>query len=56
VNTVAPQLPEPAIVATFPAEAMAHAVAPEEIADVIAFVSSDAPAPVSWAILPAYGG
>jgi NAD(P)-dependent dehydrogenase (short-subunit alcohol dehydrogenase family) len=56
VNAVAPQLLDtPANRATFPAEAMAHATAPEAIAGVIAFLVSDAAAPVSGAILPAYG-
>jgi len=34
---------------------MAHAVAPETIASLIAFLVSDGAAPVSGAILPAYG-
>jgi NAD(P)-dependent dehydrogenase (short-subunit alcohol dehydrogenase family) len=56
VNAVAPQLLDtPANRATFPAEVMAHTVAPEAIAGVIAFLVSDAAAPVSGAILPAYG-
>ncbi|HSR86032.1 MAG TPA: SDR family NAD(P)-dependent oxidoreductase [Streptosporangiaceae bacterium] len=56
VNAVAPQLlSTPANQASFPAEMLAHAVAPEAIADVIAFLVSDAAAPVSGAILPAYG-
>ena len=56
VNAVAPQLLDtPANRATFPDEAMAQAVAPETIAGVIAFLVSDAAAPVSGAILPAYG-
>jgi NAD(P)-dependent dehydrogenase (short-subunit alcohol dehydrogenase family) len=56
VNAVAPQLLDtPANRATFPPKMMAHAVAPEAIADVIAFLVSDAAAPVSGAILPAYG-
>jgi NAD(P)-dependent dehydrogenase (short-subunit alcohol dehydrogenase family) len=56
VNAVAPQLLDtPRNEATFPAEAITHAVAPEAIAEVIAFLVSDAAAPVSGAILPAYG-
>jgi NAD(P)-dependent dehydrogenase (short-subunit alcohol dehydrogenase family) len=55
-NAVAPQLLDtPENRATFPAEVMKHAVAPEAIADVIAFLVSDTAAPVSGAILPAYG-
>jgi NAD(P)-dependent dehydrogenase (short-subunit alcohol dehydrogenase family) len=54
VNAVAPQLLDtPANRARFPAEVMAEAVAPEAIAGVIAFLVSDAAAPVSGAILPA---
>ncbi len=57
VNAVAPQLLDtPAGRANFPPEVMAHAVAPEAIAGVIAFLVSDAAAPISGAILPAYGG
>jgi NAD(P)-dependent dehydrogenase (short-subunit alcohol dehydrogenase family) len=56
VNAVVPQLLDTAANrAAFPAEMLAHAVAPEAIADVIAFLVSDAAAPVSGAILPAYG-
>ena len=56
VNAVAPQLIDtPVTRASFPAEVIAHAVAPEAIAGVIAFLVSDAAAPVSGAILPAYG-
>ncbi len=56
VNAVAPQLLDtPANRASFPPELIAHAVAPEVIAGLIAFLASDAAAPVSGAILPAYG-
>jgi NAD(P)-dependent dehydrogenase (short-subunit alcohol dehydrogenase family) len=56
VNAVAPQLLDtPVNRVTFPAEVMAHTVAPQAIAGVIAFLVSDAAAPVSGAILPAYG-
>jgi NAD(P)-dependent dehydrogenase (short-subunit alcohol dehydrogenase family) len=56
VNSVAPQLLDTAVTrAAFPPETMAHAVAPQAIADVIAFLVSDAAAPVSGAILPVYG-
>jgi NAD(P)-dependent dehydrogenase (short-subunit alcohol dehydrogenase family) len=56
VNAVAPQLLDTAVTrAAFPPEVIAHAVAPEVIAGLIAFLVSDAAAPVSGAILPAYG-
>ena len=55
VNASAPQLLDPPQTgATFAAKVMAHAVAPEAIADVIAFLVSDAATPVSGAIVPAY--
>lgn len=57
VNAVAPQLLDTAATrGSFPPEVMAHAVTPEAIAGVIAFLVSAAAAPVSGAILPAYGG
>jgi NAD(P)-dependent dehydrogenase (short-subunit alcohol dehydrogenase family) len=56
VNSVAPQLLDTVRArASFPKEVLAHAVAPEAIAEVIAFLVSDAAAPISGAILPAYG-
>ncbi|HTJ31763.1 MAG TPA: SDR family NAD(P)-dependent oxidoreductase [Dactylosporangium sp.] len=57
VNAVAPQLIDtPKNRSYFPAEVMAHSVTPEALATVIAFLAGDAAAPVSGAILPAYGG
>jgi NAD(P)-dependent dehydrogenase (short-subunit alcohol dehydrogenase family) len=56
VNAIAP-----ALIATeknktlLPAELLAHAVSPDAIAAVVAFLVSDAAAPVSGAIVPTYG-
>jgi NAD(P)-dependent dehydrogenase (short-subunit alcohol dehydrogenase family) len=56
VNAVAPQLIDTsANRATFPAELLTHAVRPEAIANIIAFLAGDLAAPVSGAIIPAYG-
>jgi NAD(P)-dependent dehydrogenase (short-subunit alcohol dehydrogenase family) len=56
VNSVAPQLLDTARArASFPEEVLAHAVAPEAIAEVVAFLVSEEAAPISGAILPAYG-
>ncbi len=56
VNAVAPQLIDTdANRATLPADLLAHAVRPEAIANVIAFLAGDLAAPVSGAIVPAYG-
>ena len=56
VNAVVPQLIDTAKNrAVLPAEVLSHAVTPEAIADVVAFLVSDAAAPISGAILPAYG-
>ena len=56
VNAVAPQLIDtPKNQTLFPADVMAHSVTPEAIAELIVFLASDTAAPVSGAILPAYG-
>src|SRR5256714_4909004 len=56
VNAVAPQLINTAATRQFlPADVLAHAVSPQAIADVIAYLVSDAAAPVSGAVVPAYG-
>ena len=56
VNAVAPQVIATAKnKALFPPEALAGAVEPEAIANVIAFLVSDAAAPISGAIVPTYG-
>ena len=56
VNAVAPQQLDTA--KTHPyltPEVLAHAVAPEAVADIIVYLVSEAAAPVSGAIVPAYG-
>ena len=56
VNAVAPQLIDtPANRGFLPADVMANAISPEAVATLISFLVSDAAAPVSGAILPAYG-
>ena len=56
VNSVAPQLLDTARArATFPEDVLAHAVTPEAIAEVVAFLLSEQAAPISGATLPAYG-
>jgi NAD(P)-dependent dehydrogenase (short-subunit alcohol dehydrogenase family) len=56
VNAVAPQLLNTAETRAYlTPDVLAHAVAPEAIADVIVYLVSDAAAPVSGAVVPAYG-
>jgi NAD(P)-dependent dehydrogenase (short-subunit alcohol dehydrogenase family) len=56
VNAVAPQLLDTAKNRPYLSpELLAHAVSPEAVADIIAYLVSDAAAPVSGAIVPTYG-
>ena len=56
VNSVAPQLIDTAKTReALPEEMLARAVEPEAIAAIIAFLVSDAAAPISGAVIPAYG-
>jgi NAD(P)-dependent dehydrogenase (short-subunit alcohol dehydrogenase family) len=57
VNAVAPQVMATAKnKAMFPPDMLAGAVEPEAVAEVIAFLVSDAAASVSGAVVPTYGG
>ena len=56
VNAVAPQQLDTAKTHLYlTPEVLAHAVAPEAVADIIVYLVSEATAPVSGAIVPAYG-
>jgi NAD(P)-dependent dehydrogenase (short-subunit alcohol dehydrogenase family) len=56
VNAVAPQLLDTAKTRPYlPPDVLAHATAPEAVADIIVYLVSDAAAPISGAIVPAYG-
>src|SRR5690348_1004616 len=56
VNAVAPQLIDTAKNRPYlTPELLAHAVTPEAVADIIVYLVSDASAPVSGAVVPAYG-
>src|SRR5260370_25847570 len=56
VNAVAPQLIDTAKNRQYlTPDLLAHGVAPEAVADIIVYLVSDAAAPVSGAVVPAYG-
>jgi len=56
VNAVAPQIIDTAKNRPYlPPELLAHAVSPEAIADIVVYLVKDTAAPVSGAVLPAYG-
>ena len=56
VNAVAPQIIDTDKNRPYlPPDLLAHAVSPEAIAEVIVYLLSDAAAPVSGAVVPAYG-
>ncbi|MDX6256686.1 MAG: hypothetical protein QOJ11_3020 [Frankiales bacterium] len=56
VNAVAPQVIDTAKNHPYlPPEVLAHAVSPAAIADIIGYLVSDAAAPISGAVVPAYG-
>jgi NAD(P)-dependent dehydrogenase (short-subunit alcohol dehydrogenase family) len=56
VNAVAPEVLDTAKNRPcLPPDLLAHAVSPEAVADIIAYLVSDAAAPVSGAVVPAYG-
>jgi NAD(P)-dependent dehydrogenase (short-subunit alcohol dehydrogenase family) len=56
VNGVAPQLLNTAATRSFaPPDVLAHAVTPEAVADLLTYLASDAAAPISGAVVPAYG-
>ena len=56
VNAVAPQILDTAKNRPYlTPDLLAHALSPEAVADVIAFLVSDAAAPISGAVVPTYG-
>jgi NAD(P)-dependent dehydrogenase (short-subunit alcohol dehydrogenase family) len=56
VNAVAPQIIDTAKNHPYlPPEVLAHAVSTDAIADIIVYLASDAAAPISGAVVPAYG-